>query len=469
MCARVDASRSRLAVMSMEAQIKYDKGTLLIRGDAQVPNSHWDARSATYRALALHYSDIIDYLESSHIEYVDDALELLPVPRLKFRASLRDYQTDALDSWIRAGRRGTVVLPTGAGKTIVAVAAIGTLQLPSLVIVPTLDLVEQWRRVLAAEFSIEIGTYGGGENVLKPLTVSTYDSAYLRAAELGNRFGLVIFDEVHHLPAPGYRHIAEMFLARARLGLTATYEREDGLHSELQRLIGGKVYELTVQDLAAEHLSGYEVAHFFVDLMPDEAEEYKRMYSAFTDYITRRDILMRTQYDFSRFIMRSGWDPAARKALLARNRALDIALNSRAKMEALKELLLEHPTDQTIIFTQHNKLVDRIARTFLIPAITHTTSKDERREILDNFHNGAYRIIVTSKVLDEGVDVPDAAQAIILSGTGSSREFIQRLGRVLRKREGKSARLTEIVTRDTAEMQISHRRKRKWRNAERAA
>jgi len=450
-------------------RIKYDKGTLLILGDAQVPNSHWDARSGAYRALALHYADITDYLESSHINYVDEALELLPVPRLQFHASLRDYQADALDSWMLAGKRGTVVLPTGAGKTIVAVGAIGTLQTPSIVIVPTLDLVEQWRRVLAAQFAIEIGTYGGGENVLKPLTVSTYDSAYLRAAELGNRFGLIIFDEVHHLPAPGYRHIAEMFLSTARLGLTATYEREDGLHSELSRLIGGKVYELTVQDLAEEHLSGYKVAHVFVDLAPEEAEEYARMHGAFTDYLARRNIRMRTQYDFSRFIIRSAWDPEARKALLARNRALDIALNSRAKIEALKELLLEHPSDQTIIFTQHNKLVDSIARTFLIPAITHTTSKDERREILDNFRDGVYRVIVTSKVLDEGVDVPDAAQAIILSGTGSSREFIQRLGRVLRKREGKHARLTEIVTRDTTETKISHRRKRKWRNAERAA
>ncbi|MGZ4869002.1 MAG: DEAD/DEAH box helicase [Halobacteriota archaeon] len=453
----------------MEVWIKYDKGTLLIRGDARVPNSHWDARSGAYRALALHYADITDYLESSHINYVDEALELLPVPRLQFHSSLRDYQADALASWMQAGKRGTVVLPTGAGKTIVAVGAIGTLQTPSLVIVPTLDLVEQWRRVLAAEFAIEIGTYGGGENVLKPLTVSTYDSAYLRAAELGNRFGLIIFDEVHHLPAPGYRHIAEMFLSRARLGLTATYEREDGLHSELRRLIGGKVYELTMQDLAEEHLSGYDVVHLFVDLTPDEAEEYARMYGAFTDYLARRNIQMRGPEDFSRFIMRSARDPEARKALLARNRALDIALNSRAKIEALKELLLEHPRDQTIIFTQHNKLVDRIARTFLIPAITHTTSKDERREILDNFRDGVYRVIVTSKVLDEGVDVPDAAQAIILSGTGSSREFIQRLGRVLRKREGKRAKLTEIVTRDTTETKISHRRKRKWRNAERAA
>jgi superfamily II DNA or RNA helicase len=418
--------------------------------------------------LALHYTDIIEYLENSHIDFVDEALKLLPVPHLQPRTTLRDYQRDALDSWMQAGKRGTVVLPTGAGKTIVAVGAIGKLQVPTLVVVPTLDLVGQWRGTLAGEFGIEIGVFGGGDNLLKPLTVSTYDSAYLRAVELGNRFGLVVFDEVHHLPAAGYRHIAEMFLSRARLGLTATYEREDGLHSELNRLVGGKVYELTVQDLAEEHLSGYEVAHRFVDLEPNEAKEYSQSQSIFTDYLARRNVTLRTQHDFAQFIRRSSWDPEARKALLARNRGLDIALNSKAKMEALKELLLEHPSEQTIIFTQHNKLVHRIARTFLIPAITHTTFKDERRETLNRFRDGTYRMIVTSKVLDEGVDVPEASQAIILSGTGSSREFIQRLGRVLRKREGKCARLTEIVTRDTTETRMSHRRKRKWRRAENA-
>jgi superfamily II DNA or RNA helicase len=452
----------------LQLSIRYDKGTLLIQGDARVPNSNWDARSGAYRALALHYTDIIEYLESSHIDFVDEALKLLPVPHLQPRTTLRDYQRAALDSWMLAGKRGTVVLPTGAGKTIVAVGAIGKLQVPTLVVVPTLDLVEQWRGTLADEFGIEIGVFGGGDNLLKPLTVSTYDSAYLRAVELGNRFGLVVFDEVHHLPAAGYRHIAEMVLSRARLGLTATYEREDGLHSELNRLIGGKVYELTVQDLAEEHLSGYEVAHRFVVLEPDEAKEYSQCHSIFTDYLARRNITLRTQHDFAQFIRRSSWDPEARKALLARNRALDIALNSRAKMEALRELLLEHPSERTIIFTQHNKLVHRIARTFLIPAITHTTFKDERREIFNRFRDGTYRMIVTSKVLDEGVDVPEASQAIILSGTGSSREFIQRLGRVLRKREGKRARLTEIVTRDTTETNMSHRRKRKWRGGENA-
>lgn len=452
----------------MGLHIGYDKGTLLLKGNLRVPNTHWDARAGAYRALAFHYADIIAYLENSNLEYLDEALDLLPMPRLQPRTELRDYQREALDSWIRAGQRGVVVLPTGTGKTIVALGAIWTLQTPTLVVVPTLDLMEQWRHALAAEFGIEIGVYGGGDNVLEPITVSTYDSAYLRAAELGNRFGLIVFDEVHHLAAAGYRQIAEMFLSRARLGLTATYEREDGLHSELPRLAGGIVFELTVHDLAEEHLSGYDVGHHFVEMEPDEADEYSRHYAYFADYVARHNVKLRMPNDFAQFIKRSSWDPEARKALLARNRALDIALNSRAKIEALRELLLERPSEKTIIFTQHNKLVYRIARTFLIPAITHTTPKDERREILDHFRSGAYRFVITSKVLDEGVDVPDASQAIILSGTGSSREFVQRLGRILRKQEGKRARLIEIVTRDTTETKLSHRRKRKWRDAENA-
>ncbi|HYB58730.1 MAG TPA: DEAD/DEAH box helicase family protein [Candidatus Acidoferrales bacterium] len=448
--------------------IAYDKGTLLLKGNLHVPNAHWDARAGTYRALAFHYADIIDYLENSNLEYLDEAPDLLPMPHLVQRTELRDYQREALDSWIRAGHRGVIVLPTGAGKTLVALAAIWTLQTPTLVVVPTLDLMEQWRRALAAEFKIEIGVYGGGDNLLEPITVSTYDSAYLRVAELGNRFGFVVFDEVHHLAAAGYRQIAEMSLARARLGLTATYEREDGLHSELPRLTGGIVFELAVKDLAEEHLSGYDVEHHFVEMEPDEAEEYSRHYALFADYVSRHNVKLRKPNDFAQFIKRSSWDPEARKALLARNRALDIALNSRVKIEALKKALLERPFEKTIIFTQHNKLVYQIARTFLIPAITHTTSRDERREILDLFRSGIYRFVVTSKVLDEGVDVPDASQAIILSGTGSSREFIQRLGRILRKQEGKRARLIEIVTRNTTETKLSHRRKRKWRDSENA-
>ena len=156
--------------------------------------------------------------------------------------------------------------------------------------------------------------------------------------------------------------------------------------------------------------------------------------------------------------MRTGIDPEAREALLARNKALKTALNSEAKIKVLGDFLRVYKEEKTIIFTRYNQLVYRISRRFLIPAITYQSPREERKEILERFRGGEYRVIVTSQVLDEGVDVPDASMGFILSGTGSSREYIQRLGRILRKREGKHARLIEIVARETLETRMSRRR-----------
>ena len=146
---------------------------------------------------------------------------------------------------------------------------------------------------------------------------------------------------------------------------------------------------------------------------------------------------------------------------MARNRALKVALNSDAKLSLLAKQLDAFRDEKILIFTLHNDLVYRISRRFLIPAVTYQTPKEERREILENFRGGEYRAIVTSQVLDEGVDVPDASVGFILSGTGSTREYIQRLGRLLRKVEGKRAKLMEIVSRETVEVGISRRRRQK--------
>ncbi len=158
--------------------------------------------------------------------------------------------------------------------------------------------------------------------------------------------------------------------------------------------------------------------------------------------------------------MRTSRDPQARKALLARNRAIRTAFNSQAKIDKLEKILHSNPDDRILIFTQHNDLVYRISRRFLIPFITHTTAKEERYEVLKGFRDGRFRTIVTSKVLDEGIDVPEASLGVIVSGTGSSREFIQRLGRLLRKSEEKGeARLIELVSRETSEIRTSKRRR----------
>ncbi len=440
--------------------LRYERGTVLVRGDVRVPNSTWDSRVGAFRAMAIHYPDMLEFLARSGLEFKDEVLDPLPCPELAGRTRLREYQEEALKAWLAAGKRGVIVLPTGSGKTVVGMAAISELNAPTIVLVPTIDLMEQWRVRLAKEFHVEIGAYGGGESTCKAITVSTYDSAYLRAEELGNKFVLAIFDEVHHLPAPSYSQIGELFAAPFRMGLTATYVREDEGHNALPRLVGNVVYELEPEELAGTHLSDYTLEKVFVSLPPSEQEEYERNYDTFKRYLRSRGVSLRNRGDFQKFIMRTGSDPQARQALLARNRALDIAFNSSSKIEALRKLLDQNIDEKVLVFTQHNKLVHRVSKEFLIPAITHTTSKDERSEILDRFKSGVYTKIVTSKVLDEGIDVPDATLGVIVSGSGSSREFVQRLGRLLRKKEGKKAKLIEIVSRETRETRISQRRRR---------
>ena len=441
-------------------ELTFDRGTILVRGDIRVPNSAWDERSRAFRAMALHYRDIIDFLKVSGFDFRDNVLDLVPCSELHSSIVLRNYQNQALDAWIASGNRGIIVLPTGSGKTLVGIKAISLLNTPTIVIAPTLDLVDQWRSRLKKEFKTDVGVLGGGERDIKALTVSTYDSAYIHADKLGNRFGLIIFDEVHHLPAAGYRNIAEMFASPFRMGLTATYEREDGLHTELNRLVGGKVFERMVKDLTGTHLSPFRLEKIVVELTEEEQEEYEKNQKVFSDYLARINLTIRSPADFQKLVMRSGRDPGARRALLARNKARDIAYNSVSKIGKLSEILKKHDDGKMFIFTEHNKLVHRISRQFLVPSITYRTTIKERSEILDRFKSGIYRAVVTSRVLDEGIDVPDADVAIILSGTGSKRAFIQRLGRILRKKEGKEAVLYEIISAETSEVKTARRRKR---------
>jgi len=441
-------------------ELTFDRGTILVRGDIRVPNSAWDERSRAFRAMALHYRDIIDFLKVSGFDFRDNVLDLVPCSELHSSIVLRNYQNQALDAWIAGGNRGIIVLPTGSGKTLVGIKAISLLNTPTIVIAPTLDLVDQWRSRLKKEFKTDVGVLGGGERDIKALTVSTYDSAYIHADKLGNRFGLIIFDEVHHLPAAGYKNIAEMFASPFRMGLTATYEREDGLHTELNRLVGGKVFERMVKDLTGTHLSPFRLEKIVVELTEEEQEEYEKSQKVFSDYLARINLIIRSPADFQKLVMRSGRDPGARRALLARNKARDIAYNSVSKIGKLSEILKKHDDGKMFIFTEHNKLVHRISRQFLVPSITYRTTIKERSEILDRFKSGIYRAVVTSRVLDEGIDVPDADVAIILSGTGSERAFIQRLGRILRKKEGKEAVLYEIISAETSEVKTARRRKR---------
>lgn len=440
--------------------LQFYKGTLQLHGEYHIPHTSWDERSHTYRAQALYYRDIITYLKESSIDYIDNVLDLIPCPDLQFEIELRDYQKEALAQWLR-DKRGVIVLPTGSGKTLIALKAMEAVNSSTLIVVPTLDLVDQWKEILieCAQYDIEPGEYTGRRKLLKAVTVTTYDSAYINAETLGNKFKVLIFDEVHHLPSEGYRHIAEMCASPCRLGLTATYEREDGLHYILPRLVGGKVYEVKTQELAGEHLSEYEIQKIKVDMLPEEQEIYEKNIDIFRNYIRTNHIHMRKPEDFQKVVYRSGYDPRAWRAVKARNEARRIAYNSESKLEELQRLLQLHRNDRIIIFTRYNDLVYIISNQFFIPCITHKTEKQERAEILKRFKSGVYTAIVSSQVLDEGIDVPEANIGIILSGTGSLREYTQRLGRILRPTE-KKAILYEVISKGTAEIRTAARRSR---------
>jgi superfamily II DNA or RNA helicase len=248
------------------------------------------------------------------------------------------------------------------------------------------------------------------------------------------------------------------------MGLTATYERSDERHTLLPRLVGEPVYSVNVDELTGEHLAPYAYEKVYVELTPEEQRIYDAEMETFKRYLSENGLVLKSVEDFHRFIMTTGRDRRAREALLARNRALKIALNSESKVTLLAKMLEAYRKEKILIFTLHNDLVYRLSRRFLMPAVTYQTPKEERREILENFRNGEYKAIVTSQVLDEGVDVPDASVGFILSGTGSTREYIQRLGRLLRKVEGKRAKLLEIVSRETVEVRISRRRRQKRRD-----
>ncbi|MCW4008987.1 MAG: DEAD/DEAH box helicase, partial [Candidatus Bathyarchaeota archaeon] len=244
-----------------------------------------------------------------------------------------------------------------------------------------------------------------------------------------------------------------------RLGLTATFERADMRHTLLPPLIGDVVYTVQLQELVGKHVAPFIHEKVTVKLQPEEKKTYDENMRKFRGYIRKHGLTFNSLLDFQKFIMKSGVDPEAREALLARNRALKTALNSQAKLEALTEKLNQHKKEKIIIFTLHNSLVYKVSSLFLIPAITCQTPIQERRLILEMFRAGKISAIVTSQVLDEGVDVPDASVGIILGGTGSRREQIQRLGRLLRMQHKKVARLIEIVAEDTLEERFCMRRR----------
>jgi len=424
-----------------------------------------DARQPfVYRARPADLHAVREVIESRY----SVSLAFDPAPPLREAVAVgtppRPYQQEALAAWQTAGRQGVVVLPTGAGKTLLGALAIATCGVRALVLVPTIDLTLQWQAMLVRALGVDddhVGVVGGGRREWEQgIVVATYDGAARSLARISG-FGLLVADEVHHLPADTYRAIAQAAVAPYRLGLSATLERSDGREADLTALLGETVYRASPETLADEgYLAPFEVRRVWVDLEPDEQTAHDADVAAFEAYRreVRGDRVPMVEF-MTRLRKRSVYDRQAREAMLAYSRARLLALNSRAKVARVEELLTRHAAERCIVFAEHVAVVETISRRYLIPAVTSETPRDERAAITAAFRDGRYTKVATGRVWNEGVDVPEASVAIVLAGTGMERETVQRLGRVLRPAVGKQAMLYELVTRDTGEARTADRRR----------
>jgi len=440
----------------MNSSIFFQGGTLVlqhIEADEQVPPPFQFIKER-WRCEAYHYSSIRPWLRERSIRNDIPRWKHLALTLYETREP-HDYQLAAFDAWKQAGKRGSIILPTGAGKTFVAIQAISHVNASTVVIVPTISLVHQWYSRLVNAFQTEIGVYYSGEKHVLPITVTTYSSAGDLIAEYGNTFQFILFDEIQHLPARSWGETALMAPAPFRLGLTATYPEEHEQTNgrwRVDELLGPIVYTQRIESLVGKQLAQYRTQRIRVNLTEEERVAYDAAYAIYMGFVRERKLRQSHGPGWLRELMRlSSFDPQARQAFLARQRLLNIIWGCEGKLATLDALLREYADERILVFTESNAIAYRIAREWLVPAITHETGVAERKHILDAFQAGDYRVIVTSKVLNEGVDVPEAKVAVVLGGGSSKREYIQRLGRILRKQEQREALLFEVLARGTVE------------------
>jgi superfamily II DNA or RNA helicase len=366
---------------------------------------------------------------------------------------LRDYQRAALQAWRDAGDRGVIVLPTGAGKTLVALAAIAELGVSALVLVPTRVLLDQWARFLGICWAHPVGRLGDGQRAVAPITIATYASAVTWAPRVGDGFGLVVVDECHHVGAWCPREILEMLVAPARLGLTAT--PPDGIPAAaLAKHLGPTVFKCGIEDLTGGALAPYSHHTIAIELSRDERATYRTtrgIFSAFYARARRNDPAMQ----WRRFVHQAQKSEDGREALTCWRASRSIVAYPDAKRAKLRELLAKHADDRVLVFTADNATAYAIARELLVMPITCDIRRKERTEMLARFSSGECPVLVSAQVLDEGFDVPDAEVAIVVGGSGSHRRHVQRVGRVLRPRPGKRALVYELVVEQTTEVRQS--------------
>lgn len=434
-------------------RIRFDRGTLVLEAEhdgeqpADIAGVAWDEERRAWRLPAEHHAVLLRELADAGVA-VSDELGGHAAALTWVMPGLRWYQEVALARWLAAGARGVVALPTGAGKTLVAIAAIARLGVATLCLVPTRVLLDQWARALAVCTAQPIGRLGDGEHAVAPVTVATYASATSWAPRIGGRFGLVIVDEAHHVGAWCPTEVFEMLVAPARLGLSATPPDDMAV---LARHVGPVVYALTVEDLRGDGLAEHRLVSVPVALDPTERRRYRELRGRFA---RRYAAFQRAMPDaaWREFVRDSSRTNEGRAALAAWREYRALLAYPDGKRAALREILGRHRGCRALVFTADNATAYAIARELLVMPITHEIRRSERSKALAGFRTGECPVLVSSQVLEEGFDVPDADVAIVVGGTGSPRRFVQRVGRVLRPRDGKCALIYELAVAETTEV-----------------
>jgi superfamily II DNA or RNA helicase len=449
----------------MPVCLEFDRGTITLSGCSEpeaagLPGVLWDPRVQVYRAPGHRYAALKAALTRSGRTIQDRVVCDNASPACTWEeVSLRSYQAAALSSWELSQARGLVVMPTGSGKTRLAVGAMARRGCRVLCLVPTRVLLEQWRTVLGSFYGGPIGQYGDGKRELEAVTVATFASAFHHMENLGNRFDLLVVDEAHHFGTGANDESLELCTAPARVGLTGTPPTSHLQRLRLEELIGPVVYRQRVSDLSGEYLAPLRIVTLLLDLAGDERREYAKEVAAYHPVVRQffRYARTATWRDFQNAAIRTD---EGRRALAAWRRSRKLVAFTEAKQEALARLLAEHQGNRLLVFTGDNDTAYRIAREHCIMPITRDVGRVERREALERFRTGEFGALVSAQVLNEGIDVPNADTAILVGGRLGTREYLQRVGRLLRPAPEKQALVYELLTRDTHEIRDSLRRRR---------
>lgn len=444
-------------------RLVYDRGTVVLRDVPEdvdlsgLPGVLWDSRVRSLRAPARHYLAIHAELARRDVHFTDEVFRGADLPGAWQEQGLRPYQDSALWSWQAAGRRGVVVLPTGAGKTRVAVTAMARAHRPALALVPTRALLAQWVREISCMFSGPVGCLGDGERRLEAITVATFESGWRHVERLGNRFHLLVVDEVHHFGSGLRDEVLDLCAAPERLGLTATPPDGAAAH-RIAELVGPTVFQLSVGDLAGRYLAPFELVTMSLDLDPSERAAWERAVAVYRPLL-RTFMRDHPGADWLEFARDAARTEEGRRAIAAHREARALLAFPSAKRAAVRALLRRHRGARTLVFTADNATAYAVAREHLLMPMTCDIGRTERAATLERFRRGELSALVSARVLNEGIDVPDAEVAIVVGGTQGGREHVQRIGRLLRPSEGKTAVLYELVMRGTSEVLQARRRR----------